>query len=147
MRFLKRFAIFLLIVGVIAVCWFQWWHLSKSIIPLAESAQKGNLHFTLSSPLPIRITEGGGTAYENKFYVAGGIDAFGRTLNTFYEFDNLTASWTRLPDMPAYINHPGVVAANGKVFGRVAEVYAILGKELAVCSAACDGDTERLTDD
>ena len=116
MRFLKRFAIFLLITGVIAVCWFQWWHLSKSLIPLVDSTKKGNLQFTLQSPLPIRITEGGGTAWQNKFYVAGGIDAFGRTLNTFYAFDNTNATWTRLPDLPAYINHPGVVAQRGKIF-------------------------------
>lgn len=109
---LIRVFIVLLILGFV---WFQWWHLSKSIFPLKE-VQKGNLHFALAKPLPARVTEAGGVAAGNKFYLLGGIDAFGRTTRKFWEYDPKKNEWKRLPDVPAYINHPGVVAHRNKIY-------------------------------
>lgn len=110
---LLRVFIVLLILGFV---WFQWWHLSKSIFPLKKEVQKGNLHFALAKPLPARVTEAGGVAAENKFYLLGGIDAFGRTTQKFWEYDPGKNEWKRLPDVPAYINHPGVVAHGNKIY-------------------------------
>lgn len=115
MKRLKKFVLFFVIVSLLCLAWYQWWHLSKSPFPLAERVQKENLVFTLATPLPVRITEAGGTAWNNKFYILGGIDAFGRTNNDFWEYDGVS-TWKKLPDVPAYINHPGVVAANNKIY-------------------------------
>jgi N-acetylneuraminic acid mutarotase len=117
MRFLKKYSLFLAAIGML-VCfiWFEWWHLSKSIFPLALNEQKGDLTFSLAAPLPVRLTEAGGTAFNNKFYILGGIDGFGKTNNKFWEYEPKENSWKALPDLPAYINHPGVVAVNNKIY-------------------------------
>ena len=111
-KFIRVFIVFLILVFI----WFQWWHLSKSIFPLKKEVQKGNLHFTLAKALPTRVTEAGGIAIANKFYLLGGIDAFGRTTRKFWEYDSEKNEWKRLPDVPAYINHPGVVASGNKIY-------------------------------
>lgn len=117
MRFLKKYFLFILALVILAAfIWYEWWHLSKSIFPLEVKAVRDNLTFTLAAPLPERVTEAGGTAHNNKFYLAGGIDAFGKTNNRFWEYDARENSWKQLADIPAYINHPGVVAANNKVY-------------------------------
>lgn len=117
MRFFKKYFLFLLAIATLATfVWFEWWHLSKSLFPLEVKAVRGDLTFSLAAPLPQRVTEAGGTAYNNKFYLAGGIDAFGKTNNKFWEYEGSQNSWKSLPVMPAYINHPGVVAANNKVY-------------------------------
>ena len=117
MRFLKKYFLFLVAIAALsAFIWFEWWHLSKSVIPLVGKQQTGNLTFTLAAPLPTRITEAGGTAFNNKFYILGGIDAFGATNNKFWEYNPYDNSWKALADVPAYINHPAVVAANNKIY-------------------------------
>lgn len=116
MKFFRKFLLLSFILAVMAIAWFQWWHLSKSVIPLDEHYQDGNLTYTLDTPLPVRITEGGGTSLNNNMYIVGGIDAFGKTNNRFWKYDAGTRQWSRLPDLPAYINHPGVVASNNKVY-------------------------------
>ena len=116
MRRFRRIVFFLLILTFLAFVWFQWWHLSKSLFALEETVEKGPLLFTLAAPLPTRVTEAGGTSSGNKFYLLGGIDAYGRTTNKFWEYDASTNKWTSLPDIPAYINHPGVVTINNKIY-------------------------------
>ena len=116
MRWLRRMWISLLIIGFLAFLWFQWWHLSKSLFSLDEKVEKGDLKFTLATPLPARITEAGGTSCGNKFYLLGGIDPFGRTTNKFWRYDPITNNWTSMPHLPAYINHPGVVSLKNKIY-------------------------------
>jgi hypothetical protein len=116
MKFFRKFLLFAVIVAILSIAWFQWWHLSKSVIPLDDHHQEGGLSYTLSTPLPVRITEGGGTSHNGHMYIVGGIDAYGKTNNKFWQYDAATAKWTQLPDVPAYINHPGVVAAHNKVY-------------------------------
>ena len=116
MRFRKRLLLFLLIIGLLAFLWFQWWHLSKSVFALDKKVEKGNLSFTLAAPLPARITEAGGVSIGDKFYILGGIDPYGRTTNKFWRYDPLTDNWTSLPEVPAYINHPGVMAIKNKIY-------------------------------
>src|SRR5215213_6548287 len=116
MKRLKKTGIFLLVFCLLLLIWFQWWHLSKSIFPLKAQLTKGHLQFNLGTPLPVRVTEAGGVSWNNMFYLAGGIDAYGRTSNKFWQYDGATGEWTRLPDLPAYINHPGVTAVNNKIY-------------------------------
>lgn len=116
MKIRKNFIRVLIVLPALAFIWFQWWHLSKSIFPLKKEVEKDSLRFTLAKPLPTRVTEAGGIASGNKFYLLGGIDAFGRTTPKFWEYDIEKDQWNRLPDVPAYINHPGVVAVNNKIY-------------------------------
>src|SRR5688572_19225599 len=102
MKFLKRLAIFLATCSLLLFVWFQWWHLSKSIVPLSERVEENDLVFILASPLPMSISEAGGTAHRGKLYVVGGMDAYGRTLNKFWEFDAARNTWAQLPDVPAH---------------------------------------------
>jgi N-acetylneuraminic acid mutarotase len=113
---LKKILVFLLLSGFLVIGWYQWWHLSKSIFPLRKQDQRGELRFSLAASLPTRITEGGGTSWKDKFYIVGGIDAFGKTTNKFWEYNSADDSWKQLPNVPAYINHPGVVSAHNKIY-------------------------------
>jgi N-acetylneuraminic acid mutarotase len=117
MKFLKSYFPFMVAIAALSsFIWFQWWHVSKSIFPLEVRSVKDNYTFTLAASVPLSITDAGGTAFNNKFYLAGGINPVGKTVNKFWEYDARQNHWKSLPDLPAYINHAGVVAANNKIY-------------------------------
>ncbi|MFN6946863.1 MAG: Kelch repeat-containing protein [Cytophagaceae bacterium] len=117
MRILKKIFIYGLILSTIFTIWFVWfWIFGGTAFPLKEEVITQSGTFTLGASLPQARTEAGGTAYENKFFVAGGIGAYAQTFNTFYSYDAEKDEWERLADLPEPINHAGVAAYKGKVY-------------------------------
>ncbi len=70
----------------------------------------------MATPLPIPRTESGSTVHDGRFYIMGGIGAWGETLSSFSSYDPVSAQWQVLPDLPEPISHPAAVAANGKIY-------------------------------
>ena len=72
--------------------------------------------FESGPELPTPRTDSGSTVDDGRFYVAGGIDAWGRTLASFLQYDPVSKRWQALSDLPEPINHPAIVSANGRIY-------------------------------
>jgi N-acetylneuraminic acid mutarotase len=98
--------------GVFAVLW---WTYSLGL-PLRAEVISDAGRFTLAAPLPEARTEAGGAVLDSRLYVAGGLGPQNQSLASFYAYDPEFDTWERLPDLPTPLNHPGVVAADGKLW-------------------------------
>lgn len=115
-RLIKVLA-WLAVAGLIAPgTWLWWWHFSQSLFPLDDHVVNSAGTFSLGASLPVPRTESGGTVCDGKFYLAGGLDAFGRTLSSFMAYDPASDQWDTLPNLPRPINHPGVVSDGEKIY-------------------------------
>lgn len=102
-----------LAAGVLAVLW---WTYSLSLVPLAERVATPAGVFALAAPLPEARTEAGGAVLDDKLYIVGGLGPQNQSLFSFYAYDPAADRWDKLPDLPSPLNHPGVVAADGKIW-------------------------------
>ncbi|WP_089356196.1 Kelch repeat-containing protein [Ekhidna lutea] len=113
-KFTKNLII-LLFTGLISLIFiYLYWFLSIS--PVTEKVETKDGIFTLGPPLERKRTESGGTAIGNNFYILGGINSLAQTLNDFHVFNREKNEWNRLPDVPYYVNHPGVVTDGEYVY-------------------------------
>lgn len=93
-----------------------WWNYSIDPLGLAREVRNAAGTFRLARPLPVIRTESGGTVWNDRFYIVGGIDSWARTMTSFMEYDRSADRWRALPDLPEKINHAGVVAHDGKIY-------------------------------
>lgn len=107
-------------------CW-RWQYSGRFGAPEATVGDAAGT-FTLAAGPRVRRTEAGGTALAGRFYLVGGIGGFAETLTSFEAFDPRTDAWEDLPPYPRPVNHPGVVAADGRVW--VAGGFGPLGLRL-----------------
>src|SRR2546423_1228926 len=112
---MKRLSILLLIgIGMgMLVCW---WNYSIGPLPLAREVRNSAGRFRLAQPAPGPRSESGGTVWNDRLYLVGGIGAWGQPLASVAVYDLSRESWSVLPDLPQPINHPGVVAYEDKIF-------------------------------
>jgi N-acetylneuraminic acid mutarotase len=99
---------------ILFITW--WWIFAKTEYPLKEIHPTPSGTYKLAKSLPVSITEAGGTAFRNKFYIVGGVGWRAQTFKHFYEYDPATDNWERLPDLPESINHPVVVATENHLY-------------------------------
>lgn len=99
-----------------SLIFFWWWNNSQSIFSLQETVITADGEYSLASELPVPRTESGGTAYDGKFYILGGIDNLMQTMTSFMVYDPKTDTWSELPGLPQPINHPAVVANDNKIY-------------------------------
>ena len=64
--------------------------------------------------LPVPIEETGAAAAGGIFYVMGGFNAAGASLDGVYEFDG--SAWHSGPSLPLPLDHPSAASLDGKVF-------------------------------
>jgi len=70
---------------------------------------------TVNQTKPTKRSEIASTLYQNKMYVAGGINFWG-SCNRFEVYDIATQKWESLPNLPKKLNHIGVVAHQDTVY-------------------------------
>ena len=106
------------LVGVVVagLVFVWWWNHSGSLFPLQEFVTNQAGTFESGPELPTPRTESGSTVDDGRFYVAGGIDAWDRTLTSFLQYDPVSKRWQALSDLPEPINHPAIVSANGRIY-------------------------------
>ena len=105
------------ILGVVLLIAAAWcWIYGIEFLPLRKSYETEALRFALEEPLPVKVTEAGGTAMGHHFYLVGGIGPLANTYSSVFCFDVQTSRWAQLENFPEPISHPGVVAGNGKVY-------------------------------
>ncbi len=97
-----------LILSLCMIGFIGWWNYSLNFGVFSSS-------HSLKS-LPVIRTEAGGTVWNERFYIVGGIGPWAQTLTSFMEFDPAINDWRALPDLPEKISHTGVVARNGKIY-------------------------------
>ena len=102
-------------LGGAGVLLLAWWTYSLGL-PLRPVVATATGTFSLAAPLPEARTEAGGAVLDGLLYVAGGLGPQNQSLTSFYAYDPSTDRWRRLPDLPSPMNHPGVVAAQGKLW-------------------------------
>lgn len=106
-----------LLVAVLLGAGFSWyWQYSAAGWPLVREVSNAAGRFTLAAPLPEARTEAGGAACRGRLFVVGGITAWAQTLSSVWSYDPATDEWTREPDFPEPINHPGVVCAGDHLY-------------------------------
>lgn len=110
--FVKLSLLGIILLIAVSYCWIY----GIEFLPLQKNCSIEGFSFSLEEPLPVKMTEAGGAALDDKFYLVGGIGPLANTYSSFFCFDSSTNSWTQLQDFPEPINHPGVVAHNGKVY-------------------------------
>lgn len=104
-RLLGCSGVFVLLLGCgFYLIWMRSWG------PVAGEVHTSSGTYSWGAKLPTARTEAGGASLEGKLYVLGGIDSFAQTYQDFYSYDAAVDVWTRLPDFPYPINHPGVTS-------------------------------------
>jgi N-acetylneuraminic acid mutarotase len=84
--------------------------------PVAGVVQTSSGTYSWGAKLLDARTEAGGASLDGKLYVVGGIDSFAQTYQDFHSYDAGTDVWTRLPDFPYPINHPGVTSDGRHIY-------------------------------
>lgn len=95
-------------------CWV--WQYSGRPWPATARVEDAAGAFALAASPRVARTEAGGTACAGRFYLVGGIGGFAGTLTSFEGYDPAADAWETLPDLPRPVNHPGVVAAEDRVW-------------------------------
>ena len=112
----RRVAIAVAVVATASILFLRWCNYSYDFLPRAKRVTTAAGTFLSAAPPHVPRTEAGGAIAAGRFYLVGGIDAFARTLTSFEMYEPITDQWTKLPDLPQPVNHPGVCAADGKVY-------------------------------
>lgn len=106
---LRKISLIILSLGSLLVLFiYLYWFLSIS--PVKEMVKTEEGLFMLGASLEEKRTESGGAAIGDKFYILGGINSLAQTLNDLHVYDSKVDAWSKLKDIPYYINHPGVVS-------------------------------------
>ena len=101
---------------LIFILLYFWWVYAIGFFPLKKTTKNNDYTTFIAEKLPRAVTEAGGVALENHFYLLGGIGPFAQTCSSFYSYDNGNKEWNRLKDFPRKISHPGITAGNGKIY-------------------------------
>jgi len=92
------------------------WMNSWRPYPIKSSVETPSGLYTLAPSVRVPRTEAGGVAYQDYVYLAGGLNQWAGSLQSFTRYDTARRRWEKLPDLPQKINHPGVVAIHDKIF-------------------------------
>jgi N-acetylneuraminic acid mutarotase len=95
-----------------------WQGVSGALIASTVQAQAAGTHgsWSTKAPLPIKLSEVGVAAANDKIYVLGGI-APGRVYQPVnLEYDPATDRWRERAPLPRALNHAGAAGLNGKIY-------------------------------
>jgi hypothetical protein len=113
---MKKLLLSVAIAGfVLGIGFYMVWMKSWSLYTPNE-VQSEDGTFFLRAALDVPRTEAGGVAVGGSLYILGGINSFAQTLTDFHAYDPNTDKWTRLPDVPYPVNHPGVVTDGERIY-------------------------------
>src|SRR5690349_3148047 len=95
----------------------RWMALAAIVVLTAATSAFAQGRWSSLKPIPQGEEEVYGTAADGKLYVLGGLGIFPgwEPKQMLWSFDPATNDWTRLPNIPEGIHHPGFAAAGGKL--------------------------------
>lgn len=98
---------------------FSWLVRAASLVGAAACVlvlQVGLAQSWLSATtMPTPRSEGAAAVVGSEVFVVGGLDRFGRTLDSLEILDTETGRWRKGPDLPLALHHTGVAALDGRI--------------------------------